>query len=110
MEWNQELFYNNIKQIIKICCNGKALAFNEKIKSRDAATRWRNKKPSINSIATIIHVFGVSIDWLVEGQGEMFAKEESSGEDAAYWRDKYLECVETLNRVLLEHRDAKGKG
>ena len=74
MEWNQEIFYNNIKLLIKERCAGNATIFNEKIHSRDAATRWKTKKPTLKMLDTIVDVFDVSMNWLRTGQGEMMSR------------------------------------
>lgn len=71
MKWNQEIFYNNILRLITERCAGNATIFNEKIHSRDAATRWKTKKPTLKAINTIMDVFEVSYDWLTANKGEM---------------------------------------
>jgi hypothetical protein len=69
MKWNQEVFYNNIMLLINGYCAGNATSFNKKIKSRDAATRWRTKKPTLKALSTIMDVFNVTLEWLVTDHG-----------------------------------------
>jgi hypothetical protein len=82
MKWDQEIFYNNIQLLIKDRCAGNATIFNEKIHSRDAATRWRTKKPSMKALNTIVDVFDVGIEWLTTGQGEMLKGEGTERNDS----------------------------
>ena len=108
MKWNQEIFYNNIRALIIECCAGNASIFNKKIKSRDAATRWKTKKPSMKSVHTIVDVFGVSLNWLLTSKGEMFLMENPNGaitpisDEAEMWKNKYLEVVEKLLKAIEE--------
>lgn len=66
MKWDQATFNKNIEYLIKTKCGGVQNKFNEKL-GRDAATRWKKSRPSLENILAITEAFGCSIDWLLTG-------------------------------------------
>lgn len=104
MEWNQEIFYNNIMLLIKERCAGNSTIFNDKIHSRDAATRWKTKKPTLKALDTIADVFDVSMNWLRTGQGEPAVAADPS--DQVTLRD-ILKLHEEIHRLASEIGELK---
>jgi transcriptional regulator with XRE-family HTH domain len=67
MEFNHNIFINNILYLVKTKCNNIASVFNKKIDQRDAITRWKKAefKPSLDTLYKICNTFDVTFDWLL---------------------------------------------
>jgi len=67
MIWDQEIFNKNLEMLIKGKfgdARGSQARFNQKF-GRDAATRWKKERPSLDNILAISEYFNCSIDWLL---------------------------------------------
>ncbi|MBF0121564.1 MAG: hypothetical protein HQK79_22260 [Desulfobacterales bacterium] len=70
-----------MRYLIETKCDGVAKKFNDVINQRDAATRWRNEKPSLEALLTIADKFNCSLDWLITGkEHEIFINDELNKE------------------------------
>lgn len=62
-------FHRRLQIVIQQHFNGNQKKFNAAIDQRDAVTKWRDSKPSLDSILTISEKFNVSANWLLFGIG-----------------------------------------
>ena len=67
--FNQRSFHRRLQIIIQQHFNGNQKEFNAVIDQRDAVTKWRDAKPSLDAILTISEKFNVSANWLLFGIG-----------------------------------------
>lgn len=67
--FNQRLFHRRLQIIIQQHFNGNQKEFNAAINQRDAVTKWRDAKPSLDALVTISEKFNVSANWLLFGIG-----------------------------------------
>jgi hypothetical protein len=65
MKWDQGIFNNNLERLIREKCDGVQNRFNEIVGHRDAATRWKRSKPSLDAILDITEKFKCSVDDLL---------------------------------------------
>ncbi len=95
MKWNQEIFNKNIEHLIAVKCGGIQNKFNEKM-GRDAATRWKKSRPSIENLLAITEEYGCSLDWLLtENTGE----EDKSNSFANNWDGELINDCKILEKV-----------
>jgi len=62
-------FHRRLQIVIQQHFNGNQKKFNAAIDQRDAVTKWRDSKPSLDAILTIAEKFNVSANWLLFGIG-----------------------------------------
>lgn len=86
MKWNQKIFNNNIECLIDNKCDGIQNRFNEKL-GRDAATRWKKSRPSLENLLAITEEFDCSMEWLLTGKEQQ--------------ENCYVECGDKL-KILCE--------
>ncbi len=67
--FNQRLFHSRLQIIIQQHFKGNQKEFNAAINQRDAVTKWRDAKPSLDALVTISEKFNVSANWLLFGIG-----------------------------------------
>jgi len=75
--WNKTVFLKNVDTLVSEKCNGVAKVFNEKIKDRDAVTKWKTteKRPAVSTLLKIAEEFKVSLDWLLTDEGPKYRGE-----------------------------------
>jgi hypothetical protein len=62
-------FQKRLQIVIQQHFNGNQKEFNAAINQRDAATKWRDSKPSLDAILTITKKFNISANWILFGIG-----------------------------------------
>jgi hypothetical protein len=62
-------FHRRLQIVIQHHFDGNQKKFNTAIGQRDAVTKWRDSKPSLDAILTISEKFNVSANWLLFGIG-----------------------------------------
>jgi hypothetical protein len=62
-------FQRRLQIVIQQHFSGNQKKFNTAIDQRDAVTKWRDSKPSLDAILTISEKFNVSANWLLFGIG-----------------------------------------
>ena len=67
--FDQRLFHTRLQIIIQQHFNGNQKEFNAAIDQRDAVTKWRDAKPSLDALLTIAEKFNISTNWLLFGIG-----------------------------------------
>ena len=81
--------------------------------NKSTITNWKNNttKPSIESIVAISRIFNVSVDWLLNGEGEKKAEKNTlkviekslSFNDEKLLMQNYREMTEEQKRRLINH-------
>ncbi|MEJ2040753.1 MAG: hypothetical protein P8X55_17750, partial [Desulfosarcinaceae bacterium] len=79
-------FQHRLQIIIQQHFNGNQKEFNAAINQRDAATKWRECKPSLDAILTIAKTFNISANWLLLGIGP----QQLEGQDTFRVEDSLL--------------------
>ena len=67
--FNRRHFHRRLQIVIQQHFNGNQKNFNAAIDQRDAVTKWRDSKPSLDAILTISEKFNISANWLLFGIG-----------------------------------------
>ena len=67
--FDQRLFHSRLQIIIQQHFNGNQKEFNAAIDQRDAVTKWRDAKPSLDALLAIAEKFNISTNWLLFGIG-----------------------------------------
>lgn len=92
MPWDKEVFLKNIDHLVKTKCGGSQKEFNRRVGPRDAATRWKKNKPTVEYIIKICEEFNCSIDWLLMGK-------EPGGQFCG-WDPDTIELCKKLKEII----------
>jgi transcriptional regulator with XRE-family HTH domain len=86
MEWKHDTFLRAVNILVREKCQGEQQRFNDRIKDRDAITKWKaGKRPSFKVLLRITQEFGVSLDWLVTGGSGMSPPLPEAAEENIFW-------------------------